>query len=267
MGAETAIAWTDSTFNPWWGCTKVDPACLHCYAETFDKRVGGKHWGPNAERRVFGDAHWNEPLKWNRETTKAGERRRVFSASMCDWADVLAPPGLVQRLFGLIRSTPALDWLLLTKRADRIARLLPPDWTWGDGRPASPYANVWLGVTVGDRAGLQRADELRAIPARVRFLSVEPLLEDLGQIDLTGIHWVIVGAESGPGARPMAEDWVRSVRDQCKAAGVGFFYKQQVTNGGMRKIETPELDGRRWVDPPTGIAPRATDLQLQPSLL
>ncbi len=279
MGAETAIAWTDSTFNPWWGCTKIDAACVHCYADTLDRRYGGGHWGPHAQRRTFGEKHWNEPLKWEREAAKDGVRRRVFCGSMCDWADILAPAGAVEQLWDLIRRTPHLDWLLLTKRADRIEQLLPKDW--GDG-----YQNVWQGVTVGDQAGRWRLDHLTRIRARVRFVSVEPLLEPLDlskwlAVRDTGhgpapsweltrssdgegtplLHWVIVGAESGPKARPMAENWVRGIRDQCVASGAGFFYKQQVTNGGLRKIETPQLDGRRWVDPPTGIAPRARDLE------
>ncbi len=261
MGVETAIAWTDSTFNPWWGCARIDPACEHCYAEALAKRYGHAVWGTTAGRRTFGDKHWNEPEKWNAAAIRAGVRHRVFCGSMCDWADKDAPAAEVPRLFALIRRTLGLDWLLLTKRHDRIAQTLPADW--GEG-----YPNAWLGCTVGDKPGLRRAETLRHIPARVRFLSIEPLLEDLGDVSghLDGIHWVIVGAESGAHARPMEEAWVRNIRDQCIAAGVGFFYKQQVTNGGSRKIETPVLDGRRWVDPPTGIAPRASDLARQAAL-
>lgn len=220
MGQETGISWTHHTFNPWWGCTAISPGCDHCYAETFDKRVGGAHWGKDAPRRLFGEKHWNEPRKWNEAAQKAGERRRVFCASMADIFDADAPEGQRERLWPLIRETPWLDWLLLTKRHGRIARNLPADW--GDG-----YANVWLGVTVDDRRnGLPRVDVLRTIPARVRFLSVEPLLEDLGAVDLSGIHWVIMGGESGPGARVFLEDWARSLIRQCREQGAAPFVKQ-----------------------------------------
>lgn len=220
MGQSTGISWTHHTFNPWWGCTAISPGCDHCYAETFDKRVGGKHWGKDAPRRLFGDKHWNEPRKWNEAAQKAGERRRVFCASMADVFDADAPEGQRERLWPLIRETPWLDWLLLTKRAGRIARCLPADW--GNG-----YANVWLGVTVDDRRnGLPRVAVLRSIPARVRFLSVEPLLEDLGAVDLSGIHWAILGGESGPGARVFLEDWARSLIRQCREQGAAPFVKQ-----------------------------------------
>lgn len=243
MGATTGIAWTNHTFNPWWGCTKVSPGCDHCYAETFDKRVHGVgkgHWGKEAPRRIFGDKHWNEPLKWNREAEKAGKPALVFCASMADWCDVDAPPGAVERLHGLWKATPWLRWQMLTKRPARIVATLPADW-------GSGYPNVWLGTTVEDRKhGLPRVKVLREIPAVVRFLSVEPLLEDLGDMELSqgheldcgtdtvdgacacprGIDWVIVGGESGHGARPFHLDWARSIKAQCEAVGTAFFMKQ-----------------------------------------
>jgi protein gp37 len=275
MGAETTIAWTDHTFNPWWGCTKVSPGCDHCYAETFDRRVGGKHWGKDAPRRVFGEKHWNEPKNWNELAAKEGVRKRVFCASMADVFDADAPEGQLERLWALIRETPHLDWLLLTKRPSRIRRALPADWGTG-------YANVWLGTTVEDQ---QRADEripvLLDVPARVRFLSIEP---QIGPVDLDlnrcdthdrdfighghpdlgdyctecaadrwsgelsighwlgdpddGIHWVIVGGESGPGARPFDVGWARSVVKQCKRYGTAVFVKQL---GGV-----PVLDEVEW---------------------
>lgn len=236
MGQETGISWTHHTFNPWWGCTAISPGCDHCYAETFDKRVGGAHWGKDAPRRLFGDKHWNEPRKWNEAAQRAGERRRVFCASMADVFDADAPEGQRERLWPLIRETPWLDWLLLTKRHGRIARNLPADW--GEG-----YANVWLGVTVDDRGnGLPRVDVLRAIPARVRFLSVEPLLEDLGAVDLAGIHWAIVGGESGPGARPFHVDWARSLIRQCRAQGAAAFVKQLGTRPVGAKVASRKGD-------------------------
>lgn len=220
MGTETGIAWTNHTFNPWWGCTKVSPGCDNCYAETFDRRVGGSHWGKDAPRRKFGDKHWNEPLKWNAAAEKAGRPALVFCASMADWCDVDAPEGVLPRLHALWRATPWLRWQMLTKRPARIRACLPADW--GDG-----YPNVWLGTTVDDRKhGLPRIDVLRTIPARVRFLSMEPLLEDPGIMDLSGIAWVIVGGESGHNARPFREEWARNIIAQCRAAGVRPFVKQ-----------------------------------------
>jgi protein gp37 len=244
MGKDSKIEWTDHTFNVVWGCTKVSEECAHCYAEAMAKRTG-LGWRPNAPRKVMGPAYWHGPLKWDRAAALAGERRRVFCSSM---ADVFEDHPTVHRerarLWPLIRATANLDWLLLTKRPGRIALDLPP--SWGDGWP-----NVWLGTTAGLRARFdERVPILRAIPAAVRFLSCEPLLGDLGRVDLSGIDWLIVGGESGPRFRPMAEDWVRSIRDQCRESGVSFFYKQA---SGYRPEKLPMLDGRRWTQFP---APR-----------
>lgn len=192
-------------------------------------RTGGDHWGPDKTPRVMSGDNWKKPVRWQRIAEASGTRRRVFCGSMCDWADKNAPADQRARLWELIRSTRSLDWQLLTKRAPRIADCLPPDWGTG-------YENVWLGVTVENRKhGLPRIDQLRTIPAKVRFLSVEPLLEDLGDIDLTGIHWVIVGGESGHGARPMEAVWVENIKHQCEAAGVALFFKQwggRIDKGG-----------------------------------
>lgn len=265
MGAATKIEWTATvrpdgtvspgyTFNPWWGCVKVSPGCANCYAEAFDRRTHGTakhtdargvvrepHWGKDAPRRFFGDKHWRQPLAWNRAAELAGERRRVFCASM---ADVFEDrPDLVEpraRLFSLIDATPSLDWLLLTKRPENIGRLATP-WCVENGA----LHNVWLGTTVENQEQADlRIPHLLRVPAAVRFLSVEPLL---GPVDLTPwldeegydpdatpdvvpltpIDWVIVGGESGPGARPMHPEWARSLRDQCRDAGVPFFFKQE----------------------------------------
>ena len=223
MARDTSIEWTDHTFNPWWGCTKVSPACDHCYAEAWDKRTGGNHWGSRADRRPFGDKHWDEPLRWDRAAAAAGTRRRVFCASMADVFDNAAPKGARDRLWYLIRSTPRLDWQLLTKRPQNVRKMLPSDW--GDG-----YANVWLGTTTENQEEAERrVPHLISIEARVRFLSCEPLL---GAIFLTRdwlngkLHWIIAGGESGPKARPSNPDWFRSLRDQCAAAGLAFHFKQ-----------------------------------------
>lgn len=240
MGENSKIEWTDHTFNLVWGCVKVSPGCQNCYAETFAKRTGHNIWGPAAttERRTFGDKHWAEPLKWNADALQAGERRRVFCSSM---ADVFEDhPQLIDerlRLWKLIDQTPQLDWLLLTKRPENIDYMAPCSWV-ADGFPG----NVWLGVSAENQAMAdKRIPILAGIPATVRFLSCEPLL---GPLDLAtwfysmmtddyscAINWVIAGGESGPKARPMQADWVRSIRDQCTAAGVAFFMKQM---GGIR---------------------------------
>jgi len=220
VGDLTEIAWTDSTFNPWWGCAKVSPGCANCYAEAFDKRTGGDYWGVGKMPRIMGASNWNKPLKWQREAERTGIRRKVFCGSMCDWAAIEGPDTERARLWDLIRQTPMLDWQLLTKRADRISDLLPSDWGTG-------YPNVWLGVSVENwNHGVSRIDILRKIPATVRYLSCEPLLGDLGPIDLTGIGWVIVGGESGPNARPMYRSWVLELMMQCDHQGVPFFFKQ-----------------------------------------
>lgn len=240
MSQSTLIEWTDSTFNPWWGCTRVAPGCDHCYAASLDKRTGGAHWEPGSTPRTMSAENWRKPSRWNRLAQADGKRHKVFCGSMCDWTDRNAPAGQLDRLWQLIRDTPQLDWQLLTKRAPRIATCLPSDWLGG-------YDNVWLGVTVEDRKhGLPRLEALRDIPARVRFLSIEPLLEDLGEINLSGIHWVIVGGESGPGARPMGAGWVENIRRQCEAAGVAFFFKQwggRTSKGGCL-IEGREI--KQW---------------------
>lgn len=235
MADETGIAWTDSTFNPWWGCVKVGPGCDHCYAEALDRRTGGEHWGLLGLPRAMSAQNWRKPLRWQEHAEITNTRRKVFSGSMCDVFDKRAPEGQRDRLWSMIRATPRLDWQLLTKRAPNIERFLPSDW-------GSGYDNVWLGVTVENRKhGLKRLDRLRDIPAFIRFLSVEPLLEDLGDVDLTGIDWVIVGGESGAGARPLSATWVERIRAQCREQDTPFFFKQW---GGGKHKGGCELDGR-----------------------
>jgi protein gp37 len=219
MGETTGIAWTDHTFNPWWGCVKVAPECEGCYAEAFDKRVGGAHWGPTAPRRFFGEKHWAEPVRWNRLALKAETRRRVFCGSMCDvFEDRPEVYPVRERLWSLIHETPQLDWLLLTKRPENVAEMLPA--FWGDGWP-----NVWLGTSIGHPSSGKRLSELRRVPAAVRFISAEPLLAPW-VAELTGIDWLIVGGESGAKARPMEVEWARGLRDCARRWGVAFFMKQ-----------------------------------------
>lgn len=222
MGENTKIEWATHTFNPWWGCTKVSEACKHCYAESWAKRVGKDVWGPSVERRMFGDLHWQQPLRWDAAAAKGGARPRVFCASMADvFEDREELDAPRKRLWQLIESTPNLDWLLLTKRPQNVASRAG----WGADWPE----NVWLGTTVELQ---KRAEELlphlAAIPAKVRFISAEPLL---GHLDLnpwlgSTIDWVITGGESGPKARPASPDWFRSLMLQCMEKDVAFHFKQ-----------------------------------------
>jgi protein gp37 len=234
MAENTAIEWATHTFNPWTGCTKVSPACDFCYAEAWAKRAGRPElW--QGERKRTTEAYWRQPLKWDRAAQAAGRRDRVFCASLADVFDNQVPERWRDDLWHRIEQTPNLDWLLLTKRPQNIAKMLPGarigTRPWGDGWP-----NVWLGTTVENQAEAERRiPHLLAVPAAVHSLSCEPLLEDLTGIDLTGIDWVIVGGESGPKARPMQEAWAESLRDQCRAAGVAFFMKQMA-----RKAPIPE---------------------------
>ena len=221
MGERTRIEWATHTFNPWWGCLKVSEACKNCYAEAWAKRMGQKVWGPTAPRRAFTDQHWTQPLRWQKRLTAEGARERVFCASMADvFEDRRDLDPHRERLWGLIEATPNLDWLLLTKRPQVVGKLSP----WGRSWPS----NVWLGTTVELQ---KRAEEnlpaLIEVPARVRFISAEPLL---GPLDLSAwidrLDWVITGGESGPRARPASPTWFRDLHLQCMANDVPFHFKQ-----------------------------------------
>lgn len=219
MAENTKIEWATHTFNPWVGCTRLSPACDHCYAESWARRTGQAGlW--QGERRRTSEANWRQPRKWDRLARKGGERPRVFCASLADAFDNQIPPEWRTDLWHLIEATPYLDWMLLTKRPENIGKMLWPKWD--GGLPA----NIWLGTTVEDYARTRRIGHLQKVSAAVRFLSCEPLLEDLGRLDLTGIHLVIAGGESGPRARPSNPKWFRSLRDQCEHEGVAFHFKQ-----------------------------------------
>lgn len=241
----SGIAWTDHTFNPWSGCLRVSPGCDNCYAAALSRRFGTfgtfGSWQPGAPRRPQSPAYWRQPLSWDRAAGRAGVRYRVFCASMADVFDNAAPVELRARLFELIRITPNLDWLLLTKRIQNAARMLPPDWRNG-------YGNVWLGVsTENQKEADRRIPLLQAIPARVRFLSCEPLLE-LIEPDLTGIHMVIAGGErSSSGARFMPPAWPRALRDQCAKSQVAFFMKQMSSVKGKMQPIPPDLMVRQFL--------------------
>ena len=245
MGADSKIEWTDHTFNPWVGCTKISPGCDHCYAEGWAKRSGLVKWG--GERRRTSATYWRQPLKWNAEAERAGTRPRVFCASLADVFDNDVPVEWRADLFRVIRSTPALSWLLLTKR---IGNVLPSLKVLGCDRLPE---NVWLGITVVNQEEADRdIPKLLAVPARIRFLSCEPLLAPINLASLTLstdrgslygfnclstlfpwgalnyplVDWVILGGESGPGARPFTLGWGKDIVRQCRAADVPVFVKQ-----------------------------------------
>jgi protein gp37 len=292
MSAKTSISWTDHTFNPWWGCTKVSEGCAHCYAADFAVRTGysGKEkesgkavqpviWGKDAPRRFFPDKHWNEPVEWNRtakalvesDSAPSDYRPRVFCASMADVFEDrrdLDAPRL--RLLQLIDDTPHLDWLLLTKRPASIKPLLERVSN-GNMSDFRHMPNVWLGTTVEtQKQADQRIPHLVGVKARVRFLSVEPMLERINlrylideesnSLDaLTGnwgiescgqtgptearVHWVICGGESGGQRRPFDVDWAWGLAGQCAAAGVPFHMKQ---DGAFKSGQQGRIPEALW---------------------
>lgn len=250
MGQFSKIQWTHHTFNPWWGCSKRpgDPACHNCYAEAMAKRYGHAVWGSKKPRRRLSDAHWRQPLKWDRDAAAAGVRERVFCASMADVFEGRADlDPLRRRLWDLIKLTPNLDWLLLTKRPENIKSMLG---LWPDQR-----GNVWLGTTaVTQRWYDERLPHLLENRAAVHFVSVEPQMEHidlrLDRYPKSGPRpaWVIDGGESGGKARPFEIEWARSLRDQCREAGVAFFMKQLGSNpveheGDLVRIRTKSKSG------------------------
>lgn len=260
MTKNSKIEWTDHTFNPWIGCTKVGPGCDNCYAEGVAGRFKMAEWGKDKPRRMTSDSNWNEPLKWNDRARKSGFRYKVFCASMADIFDNEVPEEWRRRLWHLIEATPNLDWLILTKRIGNAAKMLP----YIDRHNSELPSNIWLGATVVNQQEADRdIPKLLKIPAHIRFLSIEPML---GPIDLSlpvsavkpppfpddldewpeekreqwfndkaramymaqceRIDWIIVGGESGKSARPILANWVRDIRDQCAEALVPFFFKQ-----------------------------------------
>lgn len=224
MAEHSKIEWTDHTFNPWTGCTKVSPGCDHCYAESWAKRSGQVKWGNNPRKRTTAD-YWKGPRVWNARAdlfrAAHGRRQRVFCASLADVFDNQVPVDWREDLFTLIRQCSKLDWLLLTKRPQNIKKMLPKDW--GDG-----YPNVWLGMTAEDQERYdQRWPHLMAIPAAVRFVSYEPAIGPL-RIPEFLVHpdWLICGGESGASARIMLPEWARDVIADCCLLGVAPFLKQ-----------------------------------------
>jgi len=239
MSDQSKIEWTDATWNPVRGCTKVSPGCKHCYAETFAERfrgVPGHPYEQGFDLRLV-PSKLDVPLAWR-------QPRRIFVNSMSDLFQDEVPVAFIKQVAEVMRSADWHIFQVLTKRAHRLKEMLR-----GELNEYSRLSHIWWGVSVENRKhGLPRIEELRAAPAAVRFLSVEPLLEDLGAVDFSGISWVIVGGESGRGARPMKAEWVRSIREQCIEAGIPFFFKQW---GGVRKHETGRsLDGSTYDELP-----------------
>jgi protein gp37 len=289
----TDISWSDMTWNCLRGCSIKSPGCHHCYAAMLAARFSGP--GQPYEGLAYfdanGKAHWTGKIREVPEKLDEPLRKRkpsmIFVNSMSDLFHEDVSDGFIDHVFRMMAKANWHTYQVLTKRADRMADYCLKRWVQNDPDPIwRPLPNVWLGTSVENRKhGLPRIDHLRRTPAAVRFLSIEPLLEDLGEIEFRGdcpsnvetatghfdpagydpkdcagcgvsrsehdgaIGWVIAGCESGPGARPMDEDWIRSIRDQCIAANVPFFYKQRLERG--RKVETPELDGRQWIEMPT----------------
>jgi protein gp37 len=247
MGEISNIEWCDSTFNPWEGCQKVGPGCDNCYAEARNARWNGGtavNWGPGALRRRTSPTNWKKPKLWNRDAAQFfelhGRKRRVFCASLADVFDNAVEVEWRLDLFKLIEKTPNLDWLLLTKRIGNVPDMLPLSWR--EGLPP----NVWLGISVVTQEEADRdIPKLFDVPAGIRFLSCEPLLERISfdPVDLHTVDWVIVGGESGPKARDNGFlSNARWIRDQCAAAGVPFFGKQ-----GVHKAPLPaDLDVKQF---------------------
>jgi protein gp37 len=269
MVSKTAIEWTDATWNPIKGCDKVSPGCKHCYA----MRVAARFSGPGQPFEGFAimgqsGPRWTgkvrlvesrllEPLKWRKP-------KHVFVNSMSDLFHEALPDEAIDKVFAVMALTPHITYQVLTKRPERMCEYWSlPERASAIKEAASkvdnyaslceradfmplPYRNVWLGVSVENADYRSRIEILRETSAHVRFISIEPLLGDVGELDLTGIHWVIVGGESGTGARPMHPDWARSIRDQCVAASVPFFFKQWGEWAPLEPENYRKLSARRW---------------------
>ena len=239
MSDKSKIEWTDTTWNPVRGCTKISPGCAHCYAETFAERFRGVPGSPfeqGFDLRLVPEK-LAEPFKF-------AQSRRIFVNSMSDLFHEGVPDAYIEQIARVMVATPWHTYQVLTKRPERLRDLLR-----GRLQFVAELRHIFWGVSVDDRRfGLPRVKHLVESNALMKFLSVEPLLEDLGEIDFTGLDWVIVGGESGPGARPMLAEWVRPIRDHCVTHGIPFFFKQW---GGVRKHTTGRLlDGRTWDDFP-----------------
>lgn len=240
MGVDTGISWTTSTFNSWWGCSRVSPGCVHCYAETIDEKYErGSHWGPGAKRRTMSAAYWAKPVLWDKRARESGEVHRVFCGSMCDFMDPEAPPGEREKLWDLIERTPNLVWQLLTKRPQNFGLFVPKKWLNG-GMPK----HIWWGVSAENQHYYDlRMEMLRRHPAHVRFVSYEPALGPVTMKDAIKLpDWLICGGESGPGFRPIEEQWARDIKAECNERGVKFFMKQMSALKSAKAAELVPLE-------------------------
>jgi len=256
MSTASKIEWTERTWNPTTGCTKVSPGCKHCYAEVMAKRLQamGVRGYENGFLMSVLPERLSEPLRRRKPTI-------YFVNSMSDLFHEDIPFAFLDKVFDVIRQTPQHTYQILTKRAGRMRRYF-------SANKRMVPDNAWLGVSVEDKKyGLKRIDELRMVDARIRFLSLEPLLEDLGELDLTNIHWAIVGGESGPKARPMKQAWVEKIRSQCERQNVAFFFKQWGGWGAdgkrrAKKANGRKLAGRTWDEMPDVSISRSSDVQV-----
>ena len=265
MGFNTKIEWATHTFNPWIGCTGVSTGCDHCYAEARSLRTDGVLWGAGKPRKRTSVNNWRQPLKWHEQAARENSRPRVFCASLADVFDNEVDEQWRADLFELIEATKNLDWLLLTKRIGNVQRLVPEatdlieygeGWQsmWGQGKWPE---NVWLGATICNQAeALRDIPKLLAVPAAVRFLSIEPMLGPIDLLKISGIQdidWVICGGESGPNSRPSHSYWFRDLRDQCAALGIAFLFKQwgewtprSILMGGERDLWIEDPKCEKW---------------------
>jgi len=245
MADGSAIEWTDATWNPVTGCTKITAGCDNCYAARFSERWRGIPGHPfeNGFDLTLRPERIGQPLLWKRP-------RMIFVNSMSDLFHKDVPRAFIDSVFDTMEKAEWHVFQVLTKRSSLMRTYLKRRY-----REKTPPEHIWLGVSVEDSRSGARIQHLRQSPAAVRFLSIEPLIGAVGPVDLSGIHWVIAGGESGPGARPMAIEWAREIRDQCAAQDVAFFFKQW---GGIRpKTGGRDLDGREWNDLPMPVASRA----------
>jgi protein gp37 len=258
MSLGTTIEWTDATWNPVRGCSKISPGCKNCYAERFAERfrgVPGHPFEQGFDVRLVPEK-LPEPLRWKMP-------RKIFVNSMSDLFHESIPDSYILQVAEVMREANWHIFQILTKRHDRMAKLLS-----GPMRAFAAEKHIWWGVSVENRKhGLPRLRKLLKTPIAVRFLSIEPLLEDLGEIDLRGISWVIVGGESGPGARPMQPAWVRSIQKQCSRDGVPFFFKQW--GGTRKKVSGRDLDGKTYSNfpefsPASSVTPSGEAIPLAP---
>jgi protein gp37 len=241
MATNSSIEWTDMTWNPMAGCTIISPGCTNCYAMRMAPRLAafGQQKYEGLTRKTGGRAKWTGAINLDAKALALPhtwkQPKKVFVNSMSDMFHEDVPFSFIEQVFQTMDTTPRHIYQILTKRADRLAEL-SSDLPWP--------SNVWMGVSVENNAYVSRIDWLRRSNAAIKFLSLEPLLGPLDHLDLTGIDWVIAGGESGPGARPIDPEWVRSIRDQCVGAGVAFHFKQW--GGTNKKKAGRELDGRTW---------------------